>query len=81
MREALQNGVDKRFGVSRRQVFEDCFWQHLVIDRVVRYGIKNEPLYYYRQCADSISGVVSDKNRDLLEGYSIRLDFIRKKYP
>ena len=61
--------------------FEDCFWQHLVVDRVVRYGIIDEPLYYYRQRADSISGAVSDKNRDLLEGYSIRLDFIREKYP
>lgn len=61
--------------------FEDCFWQHRVVDRVRRYGIIDSPLYFYRQRADSISGTVSDKNMDLLEGYSVRLDFIRNKYP
>lgn len=70
---------DLEFPVGK--FFEDCFWQHLVIDRVVRYGIIDEPLYYYRQRADSISGGRSDKKKDLLEGYSIRLDFIRNKYP
>ena len=61
--------------------FEDSFWQHLVIDRTERYGIIDEPLYYYRQRSDSISGARSEKIRDLLDGYGCRLEFIRDRYP
>lgn len=60
--------------------FEDSFWQHLVMDRVERYGIVDEPLYYYRQREDSISGQPSNRLADLLEGNRARLDFIREKY-
>ena len=48
--------------------FEDSFWQHLVIDRVNRYGIVDESLYFYRQRGDSISGQPSNRLTDLLEG-------------
>ena len=61
--------------------FEDSFWQHLVIDRVNRYGIVDEPLYFYRQRQDSISGKLSDKYNDLLDGYNHRLIFIQRNYP
>lgn len=61
--------------------FEDSYWQHLVIDRVSCYGIIDEPLYYYRQREDSISGIRSDRLNDLLEGYENRMNFIQKKYP
>lgn len=61
--------------------YEDSFWQHLVIDRVSRYGIIDEPLYYYRQREDSISGERSDRLNDLLEGYKSRLSFIQEEYP
>ena len=61
--------------------FEDSFWQHLVMDRVERYGIIDEPLYYYRQREDSISGKPSNRLTDLLEGNKMRLDFIREKFP
>lgn len=60
--------------------FEDSFWQHLVMDRVERYGIIDEPLYYYRQRGDSISGTPSGRLNDLLEGYEQRLVFIQKYY-
>ena len=61
--------------------YEDSFWQHLVIDRVSRYGIIDEPLYYYRQRKDSISGNRPERLVDLLEGNKYRLDFIRRNYP
>ena len=70
---------DLEFPVGR--FFEDCFWQHLVIDRVARYGIIDKPLYYYRQREESISGAKSCKSADLLEGYGCRVDFIRERYP
>ncbi|MBQ9664917.1 MAG: glycosyltransferase family 2 protein [Bacteroidaceae bacterium] len=61
--------------------FEDSFWQHLVIDRVTQYGIIDEPLYFYRQRGDSISGTSSNRLNDLLEGNKVRLKFIKEKYP
>lgn len=61
--------------------FEDSFWQHLVIDRVTQYGIIDEPLYFYRQRGDSISGTSSNRLNDLLEGNRARVDFIHERYP
>ena len=61
--------------------FEDSFWQHLVMDRVIHYGIIDEPLYYYRQREDSISGTISNRLLDLVEGYGERLEFIKENYP
>ena len=61
--------------------FEDSFWQHLVMHRVKHYGIIDEPLYYYRQREDSISGTASHRLKDLLEGYNVRLAFIQEHYP
>lgn len=61
--------------------FEDSFWQHLVFDKIERYGVIDEPLYYYRQREDSISGTPSDKIKDLLEGNKERMFFIKEKYP
>ncbi|MCQ2267593.1 MAG: glycosyltransferase family 2 protein [Bacteroidaceae bacterium] len=61
--------------------FEDCYWQHLVIDRVNRYGIIDTPLLYYRQRPDSISGTISNRYDDLIQGYEIRMKFIQEHYP
>lgn len=61
--------------------YEDSYWQHLVMDRVNCYGILDTPLVYYRQRPDSISGTVSDRFNDLIEGYAVRLEFIQEKYP
>ena len=70
---------DLEFPVGK--FFEDSFWQHLVIDRVERYGIIDEPLCYYRQRGDSISGTPSNRLNDLLEGNRERMSFIRDKNP
>lgn len=61
--------------------FEDSFWQHKVMHRVKHYGIIDEPLYYYRQREDSISGTASSRLKDLVEGYDERLAFIQEHYP
>lgn len=61
--------------------YEDSFWQHLVMDRVNSYGILDTPFIYYRQRPDSISGTISDRFNDLIEGYAVRLQFIQEKYP
>lgn len=61
--------------------FEDSFWQHQVMHRIKHYGIIDEPLYYYRQREDSISGTASHRLKDLVEGYNVRLEFIQEHYP
>lgn len=70
---------DLEFPVGK--YFEDSFWQHLVMHRIKHYGIIDDPLYYYRQRDDSISGTASHRLKDLVEGYNVRLSFIQEHYP
>lgn len=71
----------KDLGFPEGKFFEDSFWQHHVIHACARYGIIDEPLYFYRQRKDSISGSFSEKMFDLLEGNKCRLKFIQNHYP
>jgi glycosyltransferase involved in cell wall biosynthesis len=61
--------------------FEDVYWQYKMIDMCSSYGVVSQPLYYYRQREQSISGTFSAKGLDLLIGQRQRLDFIRTRYP
>jgi len=70
---------DLKFPIGK--YYEDCYWQHLVFDRVNRYGIVDTPLVYYRQRNDSISGALSHRFDDLIEGYVVRMKFIQERYP
>ena len=63
------------------KIFEDSYWQHLMIHNAVRYGIVLKPLYYYRQRTNGISGQFSIRHLDLLLGYRERLSFIHNYYP
>ena len=60
--------------------FEDVYWQHLMVHEIHRMGVIPEPLYYYRQRKDSISGSFSIRNLDLLKGADERLSFIKMYY-
>ena len=63
-----------------RVFFEDVYWQHLIVHDAQRIGAITQPLYYYRQRANSISGKFSERNLDLLKGALERLDFLKKEY-
>ncbi|MEY8686191.1 glycosyltransferase family 2 protein [Bacteroides sp. AN502(2024)] len=73
--------IVKQFPFKEGVCFEDAFWQHLIIDKSVRYGIIPEPLYYYRQRSTGISSAFSLRNADLLKGYEERIAFIIAHYP
>ena len=60
--------------------FEDSYWQHLIIHDSKNVGIIPQPYYFYRQRNDSISGVVSFKNLDMIRGMYERLVFINDHY-
>ncbi|MDN4526725.1 glycosyltransferase family 2 protein [Fictibacillus fluitans] len=61
-------------------LFEDVFWTHLVMDRIQRYVMIHQPLYYYYQREDSIVSSYSPKNLDIIKGLKERHEFIEKKY-
>ena len=71
----------KKHPVRSGVFFEDAFCQHLMIDESKRIGVIPEPLYYYRQRKDSISGTFSIRNLDLLKGTEERFRFIMESYP
>lgn len=73
----IANGFDFPVG----KYFEDSYWQHLIFHQIDKYGIIDVPLYYYRQRKDSISGQLSSRYDDLIEGYRSRLEFIKVHYP
>jgi len=76
-----KTGLIKNLDFPVGRYFEDSYWQHLVFAGVGRYGIIDEPIVYYRQREDSISGKPSVHFDDLIEGYRLRLDFVKENYP
>lgn len=73
----LAKQVPFKVGVN----LEDAFWAHLVIDKVARYGVVPQPLYYYRQRPNSISAYINLGHLNLLQGHEKRLIFFQKSYP
>jgi glycosyltransferase involved in cell wall biosynthesis len=61
--------------------FEDCYWKHLIIHHAKKIAYIPAPLYYYRQRESGISGTLSSKHIDLLEGSKSRIPFIHTYYP
>jgi glycosyltransferase involved in cell wall biosynthesis len=62
-------------------LFEDVYWAHHVMSQVTNYVICHEPLYYYRQRADSIVKNYSIRNLDIIEGLKQRHLFLKENYP
>lgn len=73
--------IVKKHAFREGVLFEDSYWQHLIIDECNRVGVVSEPLYFYFQRSNSISGLFSERNLDLLKGNEERLLFIMNKYP
>ncbi len=71
----------KRHKFPFGKFYEDSYWQHLIINDVDIYGVLPEPLYYYRQRGDSISGRTSERILDLYSGLEQRLSFLIENYP
>ncbi len=61
--------------------YEDSYWQYLIIAEVNHFAIIPQPLYYYRQRQNSISGQGGERLLDLLEGNERRLLFVCNHYP
>lgn len=73
--------IVKKHQFPKGRYFEDVYWQHLMINECVHYGLVPLPLYYYRQRRTGISGSFSLKNIDYLYGYEKRMKFVESYYP
>ena len=76
-----RTSIAKLFKFPVGKYYEDSYWQFHILSESKRYGVIPQPLYYYRQRTDSISGSGGGKLIDLLEGYEQRLAFICDRYP
>lgn len=61
--------------------FEDTLWQTQIIHQTEVYVTTNVPILYYLQRSSGISGEISTKHLDKLDGEHKRLQFIKKHYP
>lgn len=66
--------VDIKFG-------EDYDWQHSVFHGIHSVCVCFQPLYYYRQRENGLSGSFSERNLELLKAYAHRLAFVSQHYP
>ncbi len=73
--------IAKQYKFPIGKFFEDNYWQHFIIHSSNIYGVIPEPLYYYRQRSDSISGSISPRALDLLKGREYRIPFLLDNYP
>jgi glycosyltransferase involved in cell wall biosynthesis len=73
---SILEGIPFKKGV----LFEDVFWAHQVMDRVKKFVLINQPLYFYMQRSDSIVASYTPRNLDILAGLKERHKFIEEKY-
>jgi glycosyltransferase involved in cell wall biosynthesis len=72
--------IIKSIPFKKGVLFEDVFWAHQVMQRVKKYVIFHQPLYYYFQRSDSIVASYSPRNLDIIKGLKARQHFIEKNY-
>ncbi len=73
--------VVRKFKFPIGKYFEDSYWQYKVLNGVNRYGVLMQPLVFYRQREDSISGSINIRMLDLLLGEEEMLTFYLRYYP
>lgn len=73
--------IVKKYPFRKGVYFEDSYWQHHIVNETANYGVIPEPLYYYLQRGNSISGNYSIRNIDLLKGTEEKFLFVKNKYP
>jgi len=77
----IRTDTAKRHAFPEGKIFEDHYWTHEVFaeaDTVVFCPI---PLIHYRQRQNSISYTMNIERLDILDGWSVRTEFLEKNYP
>ncbi|MGB7499460.1 MAG: glycosyltransferase family 2 protein, partial [Moheibacter sp.] len=77
----IRSEIAKRNLFPEGKYFEDTLWMYRIVSESKRYVLLAEPLMYYFQRTDSISGNFSIRNLDQLELESQRLDLIKTEHP
>lgn len=60
------------------RVAQDAFVMHEMVARCQKVVVSPQPLWYYRQRNDGLSGHFSAKRKDLLEAYEARIAFCQQ---
>lgn len=77
-----QRRIFENLSFREQKTHEDEFFTYLALHKAKKVMLINDPLYYYRQRADSIMGSkVSEKNLNCLEAELEKIDFVKQQYP
>lgn len=77
----IRSEIAKRNLFPEGKYFEDTLWMYRIVSESKKFVLLAEPLMYYFQRTDSISGNFSIRNLDQLELESERLDLIKTEHP
>ena len=77
----ISRELAKQVPYIKGKFFEDIYWKYLMLDKARNIVVITQPLCYYRQRHEGISGTFSARNLDLLKGMEERLQFLASKYP
>lgn len=77
----IRNGLAKNHSYVEDVSFEDTYWKYAIIHDCQQYIVLKQPLIYYLQREESISGSFSIRNLDQLEGGVQQVNFIKEHYP
>lgn len=77
----IKSSIAKKHSFPKGKLFEDTYWAHYIINDCETVTITNVPVLHYRQRDNSISYTIDLKRLDILDGWSVRAEFVKKKYP
>ena len=77
----IKSDIAKKHSFPQGKLFEDTYWAHYIINDCETVTIMNIPVLHYRQRDNSISYTMDIKRLDILDGWSVRAEFVEKNYP
>ncbi len=77
----IRADIAKKHLFPKGKYFEDTFWKYHIIHECKKYVALAQPMLFYLQRTDSISGSFSLRSLHQLEGEALRIDFLKQYYP
>ena len=77
----IRTDIAKKHAFPKGKIFEDHYWTHEVFAEADAVVFSPVPLIHYRQRNNSISYTINLERLDILDGWSIRMEFLERNYP
>ena len=77
----IRTDVAKQHSFPKGKIFEDHYWTHEVFAEADTLVFCPVSLIHYRQRNNSISYTMNLERLDILDGWSVRTEFLEKNYP